>query len=134
MELLIIIALLLCNGLFSMYEMALVSSRKVRLETAEKNGSKSATRVLKQLEEPEKILSAIQIAITLIGIISGAYGGVTLAKFIEPFFLQFDAIRPYADEISVTLIVPKYKTLCKACTPPSNTSRTSELSKGSKYS
>ena len=105
MELLIIIALLLCNGLFSMYEMALVSSRKVRLETAEKNGSKSATRVLKQLEEPEKILSAIQIAITLIGIISGAYGGVTLAKFIEPFFLQFDAIRPYADEISVTLIV-----------------------------
>ena len=46
MELLIIIALLLCNGLFSMYEMALVSSRKVRLETAEKNGSKSATLVL----------------------------------------------------------------------------------------
>lgn len=105
MELLIIIFLLLCNGLFSMYEMALVSSREVRLETAQKNGSKAATKVLKQLEEPEKILSAIQIGITLVGIISGAYGGMALSKYIEPIFLQFDVLRPYADEISVTLIV-----------------------------
>lgn len=105
MELLIIIFLLLCNGLFAMYEMALASSRKVRLETAKKNGSKAAEKVLKQLEEPEKILSAIQIGITLIGIVSGAYGGMTLSKYIEPIFLQFELLRPYADEISVTLIV-----------------------------
>ncbi|MGI6219009.1 MAG: hemolysin family protein [Bacteroidaceae bacterium] len=105
MELLIIIFLLLCNGLFAMYEMALASSRKVRLETAKKNGSKAADKVLQQLEEPEKILSAIQIGITLIGIISGAYGGMTLSKYIEPIFCQFEPLRPYADEISVTLIV-----------------------------
>ncbi len=105
MELLIILILLLLNGLFAMYEMALVSSRKVRLETFAKNGSKSAAKVLKQLEEPEEILSAIQIGITLIGIVSGAYGGMTLSKYIEPLFLSIPSLALYANEIAVTLVV-----------------------------
>ena len=79
MEFLIILFLLILNGIFAMYEIALVSSSKARLETLVAKGNKSARGVLKQLEEPEKFLSTIQIGITLIGIVSGAYGGVAIA-------------------------------------------------------
>ena len=79
MEFLIILFLLVLNGIFAMYEIALVSSSKARLETLVAKGNKSARGVLKQLEEPEKFLSTIQIGITLIGIVSGAYGGVAIA-------------------------------------------------------
>ena len=68
MEFLIILFLLVLNGIFAMYEIALVSSSKARLETLVAKGNKSARGVLKQLEEPEKFLSTIQIGITLIGI------------------------------------------------------------------
>ena len=73
MEFLIILFLLVLNGIFAMYEIALVSSSKARLETLVAKGNKSARGVLKQLEEPEKFLSTIQIGITLIGIVSGAF-------------------------------------------------------------
>ena len=68
MEFIIILFLLILNGIFAMYEIALVSSSKARLETLVNKGQKSAKGVLKQLEEPEKFLSTIQIGITLIGI------------------------------------------------------------------
>ena len=74
-----------------MYEIALVSSSKARLETLVAKGNKSARGVLKQLEEPEKFLSTIQIGITLIGIVSGAYGGVAIADDLVPFFSSFRA-------------------------------------------
>ena len=86
MEFLIILFLLILNGIFAMYEIALVSSSKARLETLVAKGNKSARGVLKQLEEPEKFLSTIQIGITLIGIVSGAYGGVAIADDLVPFF------------------------------------------------
>mgnify|MGYP002289621421 CR=1 FL=1 len=68
MEFIIILFLLVLNGVFAMYEIALVSSSKARLETLAGKGNKRAKGVLKQLEEPEKFLSTIQIGITLIGI------------------------------------------------------------------
>ena len=84
MEFIIILLLLILNGIFAMYEIALVSSSKARLETLVGKGNKRAKGVLKQLEEPEKFLSTIQIGITLIGIVSGAYGGATIADDVEP--------------------------------------------------
>ena len=77
------------TGIFAMYEIALVSSSKARLETLVGKGNKRAKGVLKQLEEPEKFLSTIQIGITLIGIVSGAYGGATIADDVEPLFASF---------------------------------------------
>lgn len=88
MEFAIILLLLVLNGIFAMYEIALVSSSKARLETLVSKGNKSAKGVLKQLEEPEKFLSTIQIGITLIGIISGAFGGVAIADDVQPLFAQ----------------------------------------------
>lgn len=93
------------NGIFALYEISLVSSSKARLETMMNKGNKSAKSVLNQLEEPEKFLSTIQIGITLIGIISGAFGGVTLADKVAPLFAGIPALAPYARDIAMVLVV-----------------------------
>lgn len=105
MEILIILALLVVNGVFAMYEIALVSSSKARLETMVRNGSKKAGRVLELLEEPEKILSTIQVGITLIGIVSGAYGGTTLADDVQPLFEKNPALEVYAGKLAMIVVV-----------------------------
>lgn len=105
MEYIIILLLLLLNGIFAMYEIALVSSSKTRLETIAAKGNKSAKGVLKQLEEPEKFLSTIQIGITLIGIVSGAYGGVAIANDLVPLISKIPALAPYASNIAMITVV-----------------------------
>ena len=105
MEFLIILLLLLLNGIFAMYELALVSASKARLETMIGKGNKRAKGVLQQLEEPEKFLSTIQIGITLIGIVSGAYGGAKLSEEVEPLFRLIPGIEPYAHTLAVATVV-----------------------------
>ena len=105
MEFLIILFLLILNGIFAMYEIALVSSSKARLETLVAKGNKSARGVLKQLEEPEKFLSTIQIGITLIGIVSGAYGGVAIADDLVPLFSLIPGVEAYARNLAMITTV-----------------------------
>ena len=113
MEFLVIILLLVLNGIFAMYEIALVSSSKARLETLVSKGNKSARGVLKQLEEPEKFLSTIQIGITLIGIVSGAFGGVAIADDVTPLFAMIPGAEVYAKDLAMitTVIVITYLSL-----------------------
>lgn len=105
MEFLIILVLLVLNGVFAMYEIALVSSSKARLETLARKGVRSAKGVLKQLEEPEKFLSTIQIGITLIGIVSGAFGGVALADRVAPLFVDIPVLAPHAKQLALVTVV-----------------------------
>ena len=105
MEILVISLLLLLNGFFAMYEIALVSSSKARLETLSAKGNHRADSVLKLLVEPEKILSTIQVGITLIGIVSGAFGGIALAGDFQPYVEQIALFQPYAEKISVVTVV-----------------------------
>jgi putative hemolysin len=105
MEILIISILLLLNGVFAMYEIALVSSRKSRLEEKAKFGNKGAKTAILLLQEPEEILSAIQIGITLIGIVSGAFGGLALAEDVVPWFSGVIWLAPYADTLAVISVV-----------------------------
>lgn len=105
MEFLIILILLVMNGVFAMYEIALVSSSKARLETLAGKGNSSAKGVLKQLEEPEKFLSTIQIGITLIGIVSGAFGEVALTDQVTPLFAEIPALEPYARNLAMVTVV-----------------------------
>ncbi len=108
MEILIILVLILLNGFFALSEIALVSSKKVKLEhmlREDKKGKKGIKIALDLHQNSENFLSAIQVGITLISIVTGLYGGTSIAKSITPFFEQFEAIRVYANEIAVVLSV-----------------------------
>ena len=106
MEFLIILFLLILNGIFAMYEIALVSSSKARLETLVAKGNKSARGVLKQLEEPEKFLSTIQIGITLIGIVSGSVWWCGYCRRPRTFlFLSFRGAEAYARNLAMITTV-----------------------------
>lgn len=105
MDLLIIIGLTLLNGIFSMSEMSLVSSRKFKLEAAKKKGNKGAGIALALSENPTKFLSTVQIGITLIGILLGVYSGENLTTGVEVYLSQFTLAQPYAHHIAVGSIV-----------------------------
>jgi putative hemolysin len=105
MEILIIIGLVLINGVFSMSEMSLVSSRKFKLESARKKGSKGAKIALELSDDPTKFLSTVQIGITLIGILLGVYSGQNLTNDVEGFINKFEFIAPYSHSIAVGVIV-----------------------------
>jgi putative hemolysin len=105
MEIFILLALILLNGLFVMSEIALVSARKPRLESAAEKGDKKAKSALDLSMNPEIFLSAAQIGITLIAILTGVYSGEKFGGYIQPFFERFDSIRPYAKTLSTTIVV-----------------------------
>jgi putative hemolysin len=105
MEIVIILILVLLNGVFSMSEMSLVSSRKFKLENAKKRGSKGAKTALDLSENPTKFFSTVQIGITLIGILLGVYSGENLTNDVSLFLSKFEALAPYAHDISVGVIV-----------------------------
>lgn len=105
MEILIILLLILLNGFLSMSEIALVSSRKSRLETDAKKGNLPARRVLRMSEKPERFLSTIQIGITLIGIITGLYSGEALGADFAGFLSKWPLLEPIASGLSKTIIV-----------------------------
>jgi putative hemolysin len=105
LEIIIIAILIVLNGFFAMAEIALVSSKKSKLEKEARAGSKGAGTALKLLSQPENFLSTVQIGITLIGIVAGAYGGVALAEDLVPFFLKYEQLKEYAFEISIVIVV-----------------------------
>src|SRR5215207_6503794 len=102
---LILILLILINGLFSLSEMAIVSARKVRLEQHADEGSKGARTALSLARQPTRFLSTVQIGITLIGILSGAFGGATIAEWLAAYFARFPALQPYSEVIGVGIVV-----------------------------
>ncbi|MBL7825258.1 MAG: HlyC/CorC family transporter [Saprospiraceae bacterium] len=105
MELLIIFVFNLINGIFALSEIALVSVRKQRINQLAEEGDSRAFTVLELLKNPENFLSAVQIGITLISIISGVYGGATLTDNFKPVVEQVEILRPYAGEIAYVLVV-----------------------------
>lgn len=105
MEILVLVILILINGFFALSEVALISSKQARLEQFKIDGKKGAMVALKLLKNSENFLSAIQVGITLIGIVTGVYGGMNLADEFTPFFAQFDLTNDFAHEIALTLTV-----------------------------
>lgn len=105
MELLIILLLVLLNGVFSMSEIALVSSRKSRLEAFARNGDTKAKAALALANSPNRFLSTVQIGITLIGILLGVYSGDNITSDLEVFLGQIDLIAPYKHSLAVGLVV-----------------------------
>lgn len=104
-DIIIILLLILLNGFFALSEIAIVSANKNKLETTYKNGSSGAARALKLQADPDNFLSSIQVGITLIGIINGAYGGHAFAGKLAPLFQQSELLAPFAEAISMVIVV-----------------------------
>lgn len=88
-----------------MSEIALISARKNRLETAAKKGNTSAKTALDLANSPNKFLSTVQIGITLIGILTGIYSGDKITTDVETFFASYNLTSPYAHSIAVGVVV-----------------------------
>lgn len=105
MEIVILLALILLNGLFVMSEIALVSARKTRLESQAEKGDEKAKRALALANNPEVFLSAAQIGITLVAILTGVYSGQKFSKDLQPTIEKIEFLQPYAHTVSTTIIV-----------------------------
>jgi putative hemolysin len=105
MEILIIFLLILLNGVFSMSEIALVSSRKFKLESAAKKGNKNAKLALQFANSPNTFLSTVQIGITLIGILTGIYSGEKITEDVKALIVKIPFLAAYAQSISVTIVL-----------------------------
>ena len=88
-----------------MSEIALISARKNRLESAAKKGNTSAKTALDLANSPNKFLSTVQIGITLIGILTGIYSGDKITTDVQTFIAEFDLLKPYANSIGVGIVV-----------------------------
>lgn len=105
MEILIIFILTLLNGFFALSEIALVSVKRSRIEHLAAQGSNRAKNILILLENPENFLSSVQVGITLIGIISGAYGGATLTDDMEGVLSQFAFLGNSVHMVSLIIVI-----------------------------
>lgn len=105
LEIVLIVLLVLMNGVFSASEIALVSSRKARLQQMAKRGNRRAGVALRLIENPDRFLSTVQIGITLIGVLAGAFGGATIADQIDERLEAVPGLGPYSEAIGVGTVV-----------------------------
>lgn len=105
MELLVILLLILINGVFSMSEIALVSARRNRLNYAAQRGSRGAKIAIQLQSSPSKLLSTVQIGITLIGLLTGIYSGEKITEDMERNIMAIPALAPYAETLGVIVVL-----------------------------
>jgi putative hemolysin len=106
MEIAILLALFLTNGLFAMSELALVSAKPARLRARVEAGDKGAAAALKLLQDPSKLLSTVQIGITLVGVFAGAYGAAAFADDLAPAIAgALPRFAAKADEAALAIVV-----------------------------
>lgn len=105
MDILIILGLILVNGLFAMSEIAVVSSKRIRLQKLAENGSRGAQAALELSDSPSRFLSTIQVGITLIGIFNGAFGEASLVAQLSPKVEGLPVIGNFAREIALGIVV-----------------------------
>lgn len=104
-EIVLILILVVANGVFAMAEIAVVSSRKVRLRTRSEDGHRGAAVALELAEKPNDFLSTVQIGITLVGILAGVFGGATLAEELAAQFDTVSWIAPHGESAGLVLVV-----------------------------
>lgn len=104
-EILIIILLLLANGVLAMSEIAVVSARKARLAQGAGRGDERARRALELANDPNRFLSTVQIGITTVGVLAGAFGGATVAQQLAGWLETVPALARYAQVIGIGAVV-----------------------------
>jgi putative hemolysin len=105
LELVVIFVLLGVNGIFAMTEIAVVSARKTKLRQLATAGNGRAKLALELAESPNRFLSTVQVGITLVGILAGAFGGATIAEEISKALQAIPVLAPYGDGIGLAVVV-----------------------------
>ena len=101
----VILGLIFLNGLFASAELALVSARQTRLKTLAEQGHRGARAALALLEDPTRLLSSVQIGITLVGILTGVYSGAAYSAEVAQWISRYPLLQPYAEELAFGAIV-----------------------------
>ena len=104
-ELLFVFLMILFNGALAMSEIAVVSSRKPRLEQMARTGHRGAAKALNLALNPDRFLSTVQVGITGIGVLAGAFGGATIAGQIDDYLETIPSLAPYSEAIGVGIVV-----------------------------
>lgn len=105
LQLTIVLLLIVLNGLLAMSELAVVSARISRLQQRADDGDTGAIAAIKLAEDPNKFLSSVQIGITLIGIINGAFGGAALAGPFATLLAKIPELESWANKVSSVIVV-----------------------------
>jgi putative hemolysin len=100
-----ILLLVLVNGLLSLAEFALVSARKTRLQQLADQGDEKARVALEVARQPGQFLSTVQIGITLVGILAGAFGGATLSRLLAERLNEIPLLAPVSQGLALTIVV-----------------------------
>lgn len=104
-EIVLVLLLLLVNGVFAMSEIAVVSARKARLQQRAEGGNAGARRALELAENPNRFLATVQVGITMVGILAGAFGGATIAEPFAEHLRGYPALAPYAEGLALGVVV-----------------------------
>jgi putative hemolysin len=105
LEIVIVLCLVVINGVFALSELAIVSARRSRLRALAKAGRKGARSALALAEDPGRFLSTVQIGITLVGVIAGAFSGATLGVKLENFFFASGMSRDAAEIFGLGTVI-----------------------------
>lgn len=104
-EILFIVLLIIVNGVFSMSEIAIISARKARLQQWANEGNEKARAALDLASSPNRLLSTVQIGITLIGILAGVFGGATIAEKLAVRLGTIPLLAPYSNAVALGVVV-----------------------------
>ena len=105
MEFFYLFLLIILNGFFSLMEVAFITSEKENIEKEAEAGNKCAVTIIGYMKEPEKFLSSIQVGITLIGIVSGVFSGISLTDNLTMILSSFPIFEFYAKEVALIIVV-----------------------------
>jgi putative hemolysin len=105
LEVIIVVSLVFLNGFLAMSELAIVSSRRARLERLAADGLIGARAALNLADDPARFLATVQVGLTSIGILAGAFSGATLAHRVDAWLDLFPIIAPYSKPVAVAIIV-----------------------------
>ena len=105
MEIIIILVLIVLHGFLVLGEIALLTAKRSRLEGEKMKGNQNAAIAVALLDNIDNYLSAMQIGITLISIVEGAYGGVAIGHYLEPMIASVQVLAPYSQQLSISIVV-----------------------------
>jgi putative hemolysin len=104
-EIVVILLLIVLNGVFAMSELALVSARRSRLAVLERNGVPGAAKARALAADPQHFLPTVQVGITLVGVLTGVFGGARVASHIQEALVLIPVLAPFAEPLAVAIVV-----------------------------